>query len=468
MTTTTNESAVAGRVATDPRPVADYARISKRKTGDGHGKTLGVTRQHEDCTDYAARVFPGADVVAYDDNLSAWDPDVFRAGWETLLDDVRAGTYRAVVGWHSDRFTRQPAQLEALWAACKAGGAELHTVTGGQVQSMVMLRIQAALAAEESDQKSRRMARKHAQLAATGKPHGGRRRWGYEPGMTAVREDEAAVIRDVAARLLRGETLHAICRDLTARGVPTVAGGAWTGPNLRNMMQRPHLAGVRTHNGAEYPADWPAILTRETHDRLVVLFNSPDRKTSTGNARVYLLAGLALCACGAKLRARPRTGRGEAPAYFCSTGRHVHRRVDLVDDEVVATVVDRLSRMDAAGLFVADDRADDLARLRDEAAALAAQHEAMATDLSMSVQTVALRTAAIEARRDQVEATIRDLTAATARPSAVLNGVTGPAAPAVWETLTLDRKRAVIDVLATVTLAGGRRWSPDDVDVDWR
>lgn len=456
-------------MTTDNRPVAGYARISKRKAGDGVGKSLGIGRQHEDGREYAARNLPGSDYVPFDDNLSAWDPDVFREDWEAMLEEVAAGKYRAVVGWHPDRFTRQPIQLEFLWAACLAGKAELHTASGGHVTSMLALRIMGAVAAEESDIKSRRIARKHAALAAAGAPHGGRRRWGYEPGMMQTRESEAAVIRDVAARLLAGETLYSVAKSLNDAGVTTVSGGAWTGPNLRTMLRRPHLSGIRVHNGAMYEATWPAVLTRETHDRLVVLFDNPERRTNPGTARVYLLSGLARCTCGEVLRARPKTGRGKVAAYYCQTGRHIHRSVSVVDAEVVAAVVARLSRMDAAGVFAPAGTTSDMDRLREEAAALTVQREELAGDLSLSVQVLSLRSTALEARLDQVQAAIRELSADTARPSAVLKGVTGPNAPAAWESLTLDRKRAVIDVLASVTLSGGRRWNPDtDVAVDWK
>ena len=50
-------------------------------------------------------------------------------------------------------------------------------------------------------------------------------------------------------RILGGETLPSVVRDLDQRGLGTVTGKRWTRNGLRQMLDRPAMAGLLTHNG---------------------------------------------------------------------------------------------------------------------------------------------------------------------------------------------------------------------------
>jgi site-specific DNA recombinase len=83
-------------------------------------------------------------------------------------------------------------------------------------------RILAAVNAKESDNISRRVRRKQQELAERGRPHGGPRRYGYQVDFSAIEPDEATIIQDLARRTLAGESLASLCRELNARGIPSV------------------------------------------------------------------------------------------------------------------------------------------------------------------------------------------------------------------------------------------------------
>jgi hypothetical protein len=461
-------------------PVAVYGRISKRTAGDGRGAHVSIDDQQAATWDRMAPDFPGAAVVPFRDNLSAWDPDVVRDEWELLLEGVRAGRFAAVGAWAPDRFTRQPEQMETLWKACKATGTQLWTAHSGRVESMLALRIQMAVAADESDTKSRRLKMKHQGKAQRGQFHGGKRRYGYTPKADALVPSEAQVIREAAAAVLAGSSLFSIAADLRDREVPTALGGQWTGPNLGAMLRRPHLAGLRAHtvDGTTtlYDADWPAVLDRSTWERLQLHLGNGARKTNrTGNARKYLLAGWATCdTCGADLRGRPGTKANPSRrAYACATGRHCYRAIEDVDTVVETRVVRRLTRMTSAGQVTLDGVADDLADLaqeRDDLAQRLAEYAAAAG--SMSPAAYAAATGAIERDLAAVDARMLEAEATKARPLAVLEGMTGPTAADAWKAADLNRKRAVLDLLCSVSLRGAatRRapFDPEDVVTVWK
>ena len=91
-----------------------------------------------------------------------------------------------------------------------------------------MTRILGAVARKESDDKSRRIKRKHEELAKAGKV------LAVALALTAtkrdrmtIRKDEAAVIREAAKRVLAGEGIRSMVRDFDARGIKPAQAEQW-------------------------------------------------------------------------------------------------------------------------------------------------------------------------------------------------------------------------------------------------
>src|SRR6188472_4146785 len=150
-----------------------YARISSDREADG----LAIGRQLDDCERLAEE--RGWRVVEryIDQDVSAYKGRL-RPAYRRLLGDLRTGSIDGVIVYHLDRLHRQPRELEEFFDDCKAAGVDdLASVTGrinladpdGQFQA----RILGAVAKKESDGKSRRIRRKHEELAAAGRLSGG-------------------------------------------------------------------------------------------------------------------------------------------------------------------------------------------------------------------------------------------------------------------------------------------------------
>ena len=161
-------------------------------------------------------------------------------------------------------------------------------------------RITGAVARHESEHKSERQRRKAEELAAKGLPLGGGRPFGYESDGMTVRESEAEELREMVAKVLAGDSLASIIRDLNGRGVLTTRGGIWRYSSLRSLLLRSRNCGRMQHRGVVVgPAAWPAIVTESDHDAVAALLADPARRTSPGPARRHLLSGLARCGvCG--------------------------------------------------------------------------------------------------------------------------------------------------------------------------
>lgn len=457
-----------------------YARISDDRAGTG----LGVERQIENCLRLAAD--RGWTVAAQyvDNDLSAYRGKA-RPRFADLLADIEAGHLDAVVAYHQDRLTRTPAEFEAFLATCDAARlTKFTTVTGftelGQGDGVMVARNFAAVAAGESDAKSRRIRRKNDQRAAQGLPHlSGQRPFGYERDGVTIREDEAAVIRAAAARFLTGESLTSITASLSEQGVRTSTGmNEWRSPTLRNLLKSPRIAGLREHRGEVVgPGAWPGIITEAQHRQITDKLNDPTRRTLR-TPRRYVLSGMVRCGlCGAKMVSAPDSGRRR---YGCRSGPDfggcgkVYVSGDALDRFVSDVVLLRLDSAEMADALAGREPADAAhealtAAVREDAEQLDELATAYAAkDITMREWLTAKRP--IEARQEANAKRLARLTRGDALAGLVGRGA---ALREQWATLNLTRQAAIIaTVVDHVRIApatrAANRMDIGRVEVVWR
>jgi DNA invertase Pin-like site-specific DNA recombinase len=282
----------------DERPWATYARLSKKADG-GLEK---VEDQVDDSLAYAARtdyirVDPA--LVFKDPFLSAWKKRAKRPEWDRMMALAEAGQLAGIVIPAVDRFTRRPKDMEALIELAeehglviegpRSGRLDLTTATGRQ-----QARWMAMQAAAESDNTSERIKATLRRKMREGKPMGSGRAYGFEKGGLDQRPEEAVVIREVARRMLSGESAASIVRDLGARGIRSSKGQPFTPRELTRMMVRLRNGGHVEHKGrivGTIPGE--PILDPVTYEDLQALVASRRRgRPPTGR---FMLTGLAIC-----------------------------------------------------------------------------------------------------------------------------------------------------------------------------
>ena len=296
-----------------------YARISSDREGDN----LAISRQLADCETLAGARGWEATERYVDSDISAYSGKR-RPEYQRMLEDIEAGAVDAVVVYHADRLHRHPRELEDFIDLCQQTKTKLATVSGdldlSTHEGQLLARITGAVARKESDDKSRRIQRKHQELAQAGKPSGGGTRpFGFESDQHTIRPAEAAVIRECATRFLAGLPLRALCTDLNVRGVATVTGKTWSPQTLRNLLKSGRISGQRDHHGEIVAkASWEPIITPAETQRIRAKLSDPNRRTNR-TARRYLLTRLLRCGhCDVKLYARPRDDGSRR--YVCASG----------------------------------------------------------------------------------------------------------------------------------------------------
>lgn len=223
-------------------------------------------------------------------------------------------------------------------------------------------------------------------------------------------------------------------------------------------------------------AGWPPIVDQEKHDLVCALMADPARRRERPASRQHLLTwGVGECGvCGGYLRVAPKGNSRwgtKQRLYVCDARGCVGRREDRVDELVRAVVVERLSRPDAVKLLTGDDV--DLAPVSENAAVIRGRlddaADAFAAGLIDAMQLTRI-TAQLRPELANAEAELRQVrTAASLEPVAEL---LGDRVGIVWDAMTLQKRRAVLVVLAVrfrilPRAKRGPGFEPETVEVLW-
>jgi site-specific DNA recombinase len=249
-------------MAPGPQRVIIYDRLSEDRAGDA----ASIENHLQSCRDHAAS--RGWTVVAeeVDRDKSGYKKGVKRPALGPGSPGRRARRGRPVPGLEvrsvveaGHLFVGKVLDLceshdVTFSTVVEAGAIDTSTPTGRIIMSVV-----AELARAESESLSERQDLRHQAAAERGEMHAaGRRPYGYGYD-GAVIEDEAVVIREVADRLVRGDSLRAVARSRNERGMPTSGGGRWQHQNVRAMITsdrarrapRPQRRGLRRNLDAD-------------------------------------------------------------------------------------------------------------------------------------------------------------------------------------------------------------------------
>ena len=315
------------------------------------------------------------------------------------------------------------------------------------------------MARKESEDRSRRVRRKHLELAESGRP-AGQLGWG-------VRDDgERELVREAARRVLAGDGLMTITRDWNRRGVAGPSPVEWTAPILRRALLSSRVAGLREHGvdpsgrtlGHLRPAVWKEAIDRPTWDQVRAVLLNPERNTNAHRPTRYLLTGLIDCGvCGARLFSRPRDDHTKR--YLCAGRRRGHQLSILAvpaDELVAGLVLDLLTTASVREAMVARADASDGTSLAATLAALgAAQSRLQVLDDDYYVRG-ALTEGRYRSVRVKLEREIDRLHAsadATTRRRTVLH----PDPRALWAEADFAQRRQMLAlVVERVVVAPGR------------
>lgn len=460
---------------------AVYLRQSSDRTGEG----LGIDRQREDVERLiAARGWTvAAEFVDNDVSALSRKP---RPQFSAMMDRVDAGEFDVIVSRHMDRLLRRLSELESVLERCQAANVSIVTASDGVDTSTdggrLVARILSSVAQGEVERKGARQRSAAVQAAKQGRWVGGRRAFGYEADGVTIREAEAALIKQGYADIIAGESLRELARRWDASGLTPTQNPErrWSSTAIKDILTNPRHAGFRRYRpqedrwkirknpelGIVGKANWPAIVDETTWRAVVRILCDPTRHSGLTGAK-GLLTGVGVCGvCEAHVHRGGATHK--FPTYRCSSGSHVSRRAEPVDQYISEVTVARLSRPDAAALWTPDQ--PDAADLMAEADTLRRRRDDIALDYADgAMDRVQFRTA-----NERVQSRLADIETklAAAGSTSPLAIVAQENVATVWDGLSVTQRRNIIDALMVPVLhlpgRGTRTFRPETVEIRWK
>jgi site-specific DNA recombinase len=491
-----------------------YARISLDRTGE----EIGVQRQLHEMRELADS--RGYEVVAeVTENDVTASKGRRRPGYEQVWELVRADRVDHVLVWQTSRLMRSRKDRAEVISTFGRHNVDIVAVRGPSLDLRTaygrgLADLMTSFDSMEGEVKAERVSAAIADMARRGKawgvcPYG----WDRVDGRQVVNVHEAAVVAELVDRLLAGESLAELHRDLNQRGEPSpgyaqwmklpeqsrqqrLASGkraaepplAWASSTIRTLVVRDANIAVRRHRqkfdgrfgpgdeGVTNPAEWLPIVDRAKHERVVALLRAPERRSHTGprpGARRHLLtSGIGECGvCGGVLRVANRE-RSQGRIYMCA-GRGCTGRVQKdVDALVTRVVIQRLAQPDALDWLLGDDeearrlseRVETFQRRLDEAADSQADGKISTRQLE---RITARLMPELAAAQRELDAAARSLDLDQLRELA------RPQAAARWELMPVSAKRSVLEALciAVVLLPRAKHgpgFEPETVEIRWR
>lgn len=320
-----------------------------------------------------------------------------RGQWVELLKGFHERQFEMVIAYKTDRLSRGggPGWAPLLEAIEQAGlDVDKAVATPSGFVSEFEIGIRAAMDREESKKLSERLQDVDAKRAISGRPHGGQQPYGYQSDYVTINEGQAAVIREMVKRYLSGHSFIDIAYWTNEQGHKTQEGNLWHGISVKKLLMGKRLAGIRVHNGVDYPAVWDPIIDIETWERLqtTIKVRAGDNRQRI-RARKYLLTGLVYCGlCGSALtgdRRPDRHGGREYRLYVCRPyGRterqggcgKMRRNANALDHYIREVVLYRLDTPALGKLLSAKQDDDKLKYLLDQREAQALRLESLVDD----------------------------------------------------------------------------------------
>jgi hypothetical protein len=246
----------------------------------------------------------GVIVQNYKDIASGWKPGAPRPRYKHALVDLASGAIDGLAVLSIDRLTRQRDQIRPVLDALEAMGGRLLSLEDGLdtadngpgSNTELRLRELVARAERESAQTSQRMKlmAKHRARRGLHQPSSNRP-FGHTVDWFGLVPSEVGLIHEAARRVVAGESIHAICRDWTTRGIRMTTGVTrWSNDKLHYILTSARMIGKRSHEGIYVDlVDVPAILPEALWWQVCEILATRKRKRARRGARQ--LSNIALC-----------------------------------------------------------------------------------------------------------------------------------------------------------------------------
>lgn len=264
-------------------------------------------------------------------------------------NDIREGTFQAVICYAVDRLSRSIAHLVIIDEECRRANCELIFVTeelDRTPEGRLLQSVKSYVAEVEREKIRERTKRGIRSKWLAGKPvFMAHKMFGYRLNLEKSHYDieatEAVIVRRIFDLLLSGRSTHVISRMLNSEGLPSPRGGKWTTASIYRIARHPAYKGVEYGNRTagiapgilrERPkSEWiklsdgirPAIVSTEVWEQVNKQLSSNQGDITRNRKHPVLLRGHIFCSkCGRRLA---HTTTREYQYYRCLSWNYAYK-----------------------------------------------------------------------------------------------------------------------------------------------
>ena len=180
-------------------------------------------------------------VAEYSDRARTGTSILGRDGLLRLMDDARAGAFDAIVVEELDRLSRDQEDLPHIHKRMTHIGVEIVSVHKGTADAL-QVGLNGLISTMFIADLKHKIRRGMSGVIRDGR-HAGGKAYGYrpvpgQPGVLAIEETEAAVVRRIFDEYAAGKTPREIARGLNAAGIPAPRGTSWNASTINGSRAR--------------------------------------------------------------------------------------------------------------------------------------------------------------------------------------------------------------------------------------
>jgi DNA invertase Pin-like site-specific DNA recombinase len=272
------------------------------------------------------------------------DKSAFKGEQDTklaeMLADMRDGTIKVLVIWHSDRLERRGGrELINLIAAVRDAGGRIESHLepnlgnqdfGGQIETF----IKGLTAYEESRLKSERVRISHNTIRNNGKLGPGGIPWGYVPSGDKYSKDInptdqcREIVPQIFERCIAGDSRRSIAQWLDSEGVKPKRGNKWHEGSVGHILDNQTYAGRRQDLDGKTVMRCEPVISPETFKRAQTALKTRPKRGPVKADNRPMLASLkcARCEDSPMFRIKLTNRNGNGYYYYRCTGRGPQRK----------------------------------------------------------------------------------------------------------------------------------------------
>lgn len=301
---------------------AVYARYSDR----GQNET-SIEQQFEKCDELAAQL--GVSVrYRYSDKAMTGRNDN-RPDFQRMMRDAEKGEFAVLLAWKSNRLGRNMMDIMTNEELLRRRGVRTYYVmanfedtAAGRFAARMMMNNDQYYSEALAEDVMRGMMYNAERCKANGPLPDGYT--SDKDGNIIIDEPRAAIIREIFQRVLDGENMRNIRRDLIARGITNNRGQQWGKNAIYKIITNERYRGIYTFADVRIEGGMPRIVSDADFYRIQdYLRSKPNPRSRRRGANDYLLTGKLYCGhCKA-----PMTGfsgishTGDSHYYYSCTTR---------------------------------------------------------------------------------------------------------------------------------------------------